>query len=141
MVMGMVYLFFWSFLSLGVGLREGEGEEEVLCLRRRLWEGERRLKQQRKSVKVRKEKKWKRIRRWIGTWKFESGDEKREKENIFFCEKENVKHSVPFLNFQSSSTPHPIHYSVTVCINSKPYSYQCSPIFLFLLGTTHQISM
>jgi len=34
-------------LSLGVGLREGEGEEEVLRLLRRLWEGERRLKQQR----------------------------------------------------------------------------------------------
>lgn len=37
------YLLFWSFLGLGVGLREREGEEEVLCLRRRLWEGERRL--------------------------------------------------------------------------------------------------
>jgi len=49
-----------------------------------------------------------------GAGKFESGDEKREKENIFFCEKENVKHCDPYLNFQSSATNHPNHYSVTL---------------------------
>lgn len=140
--MVMIYLFFWSFLSLGVGLREGEGEEEVLRLLRRLWEGERRLKQQREWVKERKSErgkmKEKKEMNWyleVREWRWEMG------EGEYLLLREGERETLrPISQFSSflNTLPNSL-LSITPSIKNP--THHCSPIFPFPPCTTHQPSM